>query len=202
MALGVVLAFGASFTSLSAQVSDERGTDPSAGDLWLLPAEARTRLFDLIESADDEDFVTMFQAAQCAAPTVTEPREARNRLYRLVDEPDVDLVAVYDHVLNSRERWTVLALIEGLSRELEAVATAAWGDPPPSVCEMWARMAEACWDRYERCQKANPHSRRPCQNIREECEGWEKDLESCNGDDECDEDDEEEDCDDEWPPNY
>ncbi len=201
--LTILVAMVAPHASLVAQSSDERETDASASHQWLDPQEARNRLFDLIKSADDGDFVAMLQAAQCAVPTVTDPREARSRLRELMDDSEIDLVAVYDHVLNSRERWPMLALVDSLNRELEAVTRAAWGDPPPSVCEMWERMAEACWERYERCQRVNPHSRRPCQNIREECEGWDEDLESCSGgDDECDEEEEDEDCDDEWPPNY
>ncbi len=109
-----------------------------------------------------------------------------------MDDPTTDVVAVYDHVLGDLERWDLVAVVEGLQRELHHVSIAAWG-PPKSVCDLWKRMADACWERYENCQKANKHSRRPCQNIKEECEGWDKDLESCDGgddgDDDCEDDD-------------
>lgn len=192
MALGTPILTAIAFMGTATAQETAVGLDPQQdllngdangdGVIWLHAADARTRLNDIIESADDEEFALILRAAQCATPTITDPLEARDRLYRLMDDPATDLVAVYDHVLSDLERWDLIAVVEGLQRELHHVSIAAWG-PPPSVCDLWRRMADACWDRYEQCQKANPHSRRPCQNIKEECDGWEKDLEDCDGDD-------------------
>ena len=195
MALGTFVLTAIAFTGAAAAQETAGGLDPQPdllnsdangdGVIGLHAVDARSRLNDIIESADDDEFAFILRAAQCATPTITDPLEARNRLYRLMDDPATDFVAVYDHVLGDLERWDLVAVVEGLQRELHHVSIAAWG-PPKSVCDLWERLADACWERYEDCQEANEHSRRPCQNIKEECEGWDEDLKSCEGGDDGD----------------